>query len=70
MSRKPGEWPIVQWMSKDGLKFCVEDDQGYNFSFDSRKTAEAYLAAAFEYQETIASREKDMVQRFKEELYS
>lgn len=68
MSKK---WPITPWVDADGkTKFKVEDDQGYNFSFDSYEDAEDYRKTCDMFVEKMESRKHSLIARFKEELFS
>ena len=68
--RTLGPWPIVQWLSKNGGGFTVEDDQGYNFSFPTRAEAESFRSICFAFVEEMAKREKSLVSGFREGLFS
>lgn len=62
-------WPIRQWREKEGVGgFIVEDDQGYNFSFPTRKEAEGFRELCFEFQKEIEKREGDMIRKYREHL--
>lgn len=69
-NRTLGTWPIVRWESNGAVGFRVEDDQGYNFSFPTKVEAETYRADCFFFVEEMAKREKVIVDRFREELFS
>lgn len=68
--RTSATWPIRKWIGEHSGGFIVEDDQGYNFSFPTYVEAEVFRASCFAFTEEIKAREKRMVARFREELFS
>lgn len=69
-SRK--QWPIRQWISGFGNRkvggFIVEDDEGYNFSFDTRKDAEEFRSACDAFNEAMDEKEPEIVLNFRRSL--
>ncbi len=60
------QWPIRPRI--DGGGFIVEDDQGYNFSFPTRQEAEDFRDMCEVFNEELAERELEIVQRFRDSL--
>lgn len=65
------KWPIIPWRDNTGKQhYKVEDDQGYNFSFDRMDDAIWYQRACGVYTRIMKSKLKPMVDRLKEEALS
>lgn len=63
------QWPITRWFDSNGkANFRVEDDQGYNFSFSSRKDAEEYRAMCNEFNDAMDEKESEIVKDFRRSL--
>lgn len=68
-SKSRKQWPIVQWIDRDGKpNFRVEDDQGYNFNFPSRKDAEEYRVMCNEFNDAMDQKEPEIVKDFRMSL--
>lgn len=64
-------WPITQWVNNQNKPmFQVEDDQGYNFSFPSRKEAEDFRFACSEFNRIMDERETEIVRKYRRSLRS
>jgi len=66
------QWPIKQWIQGHGKDviggFIVEDDQGYNFSFDTRKEAEEFRSMCEEFNVAMDEKEPKIVDKFRMSL--
>ena len=69
--KTPEDWPVEGWDDDKGKRFYrVEDDEGYNFSFDSMDEAIAYRRLSSVYTRVMKQKLPKMVKRFEEEVLS